>query len=269
MGFIEETGAAQHLRDARITTIYEGTTGIQANDLIGRKTARDAGAVGQGHCRRRSTRSRRGLPRARSPTLQAIGVQLAAADGRTAGGDRMARARVRPAAARRARGRGELPQAVGYRRRRLADGPRGAGGRGPARGRRGRLAVPARARSRPRATTRTRCCRRPRRWRIPSSTAERARSPSRRKILRRLSGPVGTYPITGPVAAQALRDRGRPCNGVRPTATRNGVRPNGTRAPRACPIRHENRRPGRRLAAACAVRRSHSRSTSPRKSFRR
>jgi alkylation response protein AidB-like acyl-CoA dehydrogenase len=45
MGFIEETGAAQHLRDARITTIYEGTTGIQANDLIGRKTARDGGAA--------------------------------------------------------------------------------------------------------------------------------------------------------------------------------------------------------------------------------
>ncbi len=45
MGFIEETGAAQHLRDARITTIYEGTTGIQANDLIGRKLARDNGAA--------------------------------------------------------------------------------------------------------------------------------------------------------------------------------------------------------------------------------
>lgn len=43
MGFIEETGAAQYLRDARITTIYEGTTAIQANDLIGRKTARDGG----------------------------------------------------------------------------------------------------------------------------------------------------------------------------------------------------------------------------------
>src|SRR6185437_7246600 len=43
MGFIEETGAAQHLRDARITTIYEGTTGIQANDLVGRKIARDGG----------------------------------------------------------------------------------------------------------------------------------------------------------------------------------------------------------------------------------
>jgi alkylation response protein AidB-like acyl-CoA dehydrogenase len=43
MGYVEETGAAQHLRDARITTIYEGTTGIQANDLIGRKLARDKG----------------------------------------------------------------------------------------------------------------------------------------------------------------------------------------------------------------------------------
>jgi acyl-CoA dehydrogenase len=43
VGFVEETGAAQHLRDARITTIYEGTTGIQANDLIGRKLARDGG----------------------------------------------------------------------------------------------------------------------------------------------------------------------------------------------------------------------------------
>ena len=43
MGFIEETGAAQHLRDARILTIYEGTTAIQANDLVGRKTARDGG----------------------------------------------------------------------------------------------------------------------------------------------------------------------------------------------------------------------------------
>ncbi|HUW38902.1 MAG TPA: acyl-CoA dehydrogenase [Rhodocyclaceae bacterium] len=45
MGFIEETGAAQYLRDARITTIYEGTTGIQANDLIGRKIAREGGAT--------------------------------------------------------------------------------------------------------------------------------------------------------------------------------------------------------------------------------
>ncbi len=45
MGFIEETGAAQIMRDVRITSIYEGTTGIQANDLIGRKLARDGGAA--------------------------------------------------------------------------------------------------------------------------------------------------------------------------------------------------------------------------------
>ena len=48
MGFIEETGAAQYLRDAKILTIYEGTTAIQANDLVGRKTARDGGAVARG-----------------------------------------------------------------------------------------------------------------------------------------------------------------------------------------------------------------------------
>ena len=45
MGFVEETGAAQWLRDIRITTIYEGTTGIQAADLVGRKLARDNGAA--------------------------------------------------------------------------------------------------------------------------------------------------------------------------------------------------------------------------------
>jgi butyryl-CoA dehydrogenase len=48
MGFIEETGAAQYYRDARILAIYEGTTAIQANDLVGRKTVRDGGAVVKG-----------------------------------------------------------------------------------------------------------------------------------------------------------------------------------------------------------------------------
>ena len=43
MGFIEETGAAQYMRDSKILTIYEGTTAIQANDFVGRKTARDGG----------------------------------------------------------------------------------------------------------------------------------------------------------------------------------------------------------------------------------
>ena len=48
MGFIEETGAAQLFRDARILAIYEGTTAIQANDLVGRKTLRDGGAAARG-----------------------------------------------------------------------------------------------------------------------------------------------------------------------------------------------------------------------------
>lgn len=48
MGFVEETGAAQYYRDARILPIYEGTTAIQANDLLGRKTARDGGEFARG-----------------------------------------------------------------------------------------------------------------------------------------------------------------------------------------------------------------------------
>src|SRR5208283_576061 len=50
VGFVEETGAAQFLRDARITPIYEGTTGVQANDLIGRKLARDGGHAAHAVC---------------------------------------------------------------------------------------------------------------------------------------------------------------------------------------------------------------------------
>ena len=78
MGFIEETGAAQYVRDARITTIYEGTTGIQANDLIGRKTARDAGAVAKAIAGEVDKVAARLAARS-EPALQAIGVQLAAA----------------------------------------------------------------------------------------------------------------------------------------------------------------------------------------------
>jgi len=55
MGFIEETGAAQHYRDAKILTIYEGTTAIQANDLVGRKTARDGGQTALGLARQIET----------------------------------------------------------------------------------------------------------------------------------------------------------------------------------------------------------------------
>ncbi|WP_294262815.1 acyl-CoA dehydrogenase [uncultured Sphingomonas sp.] len=49
MGYVEETGAAQHFRDARITPIYEGTNGIQAADLVGRKLSMDNGGVFLAH----------------------------------------------------------------------------------------------------------------------------------------------------------------------------------------------------------------------------
>ncbi len=76
MGFIEETGAAQHFRDARITTIYEGTTGIQANDLIGRKTARDGGTVARKVVAEIDAVAA-DLVAHGDPSLKAIGTQLA------------------------------------------------------------------------------------------------------------------------------------------------------------------------------------------------
>jgi butyryl-CoA dehydrogenase len=77
MGFIEETGAAQYYRDARILTIYEGTTAIQANDLVGRKTARDGGTTAKrfiGEMRATAAELARG-----DADLVAIGRRLMAA----------------------------------------------------------------------------------------------------------------------------------------------------------------------------------------------
>jgi acyl-CoA dehydrogenase len=78
MGYIEETGAAQHWRDARITTIYEGTTGIQANDLLFRKLMRDQGATakvvfGEVHA------TVKALAASSRPELQAIAKRLGVA----------------------------------------------------------------------------------------------------------------------------------------------------------------------------------------------
>ncbi|MFZ6690958.1 acyl-CoA dehydrogenase [Undibacterium sp. SXout20W] len=76
MGFIEETGAAQHYRDAKILTIYEGTTAIQANDLVGRKTVRDGGATAKGLIAQvRAVEAE--LAAAGTPDLLAIQAQLA------------------------------------------------------------------------------------------------------------------------------------------------------------------------------------------------
>ncbi|MEY3719727.1 MAG: hypothetical protein RL618_246 [Pseudomonadota bacterium] len=75
MGFIEETGAAQHYRDARILTIYEGTTAIQANDLVGRKTLRDGGAFAKSVIAEvRDTAAE--LSKAHSDDLKIIGKRL-------------------------------------------------------------------------------------------------------------------------------------------------------------------------------------------------
>ena len=76
MGFIEETGAAQYYRDARILPIYEGTTAIQANDLVGRKTARDAGATAKGILAQ-VRRTEEELSISSSPDLAVIRTRLA------------------------------------------------------------------------------------------------------------------------------------------------------------------------------------------------
>jgi hypothetical protein len=75
MGFVEETGAAQYLRDARITTIYEGTTGIQAMDLVGRKIAREAGATAKAWL---ASLKQVDAELAKSPQLASLRAQLAA-----------------------------------------------------------------------------------------------------------------------------------------------------------------------------------------------
>ena len=78
MGFIEETGAAQYLRDARILTIYEGTTAIQANDLVGRKTLRDGGQTARAVAKQiEATESE--LLKHDSAAARAMAKQLAAA----------------------------------------------------------------------------------------------------------------------------------------------------------------------------------------------
>ena len=121
MGYIEETGAAQYFRDARILTIYEGTTAIQANDFVGRKTARDGGATarggrgahrghgaGTGRLRRRGRASRRASTRGRPRRVRRRGGLHRRDDaGRSQCGFR----RV-----------GALPDARGHRVRRLATG---------------------------------------------------------------------------------------------------------------------------------------------------
>ena len=78
MGFIEETGAAQHYRDARILPIYEGTTAIQSNDLVGRKTVRDGGQTARAIAQRIETTEKE-LAASGSEDAKAVAKRLTAA----------------------------------------------------------------------------------------------------------------------------------------------------------------------------------------------
>ncbi len=78
MGYIEETGVAQYYRDVRIAQIYEGTTGIQANDLLGRKFLKDAGKTAMSLIARMRATERE-LTAAEEPALQAIAAGLRSA----------------------------------------------------------------------------------------------------------------------------------------------------------------------------------------------
>jgi len=78
MGFIEETGAAQHYRDSKILTIYEGTTAIQANDLVGRKTARDGGQVARAVAAQ-IEQTEADLAASGTPAAKSVATRLAAA----------------------------------------------------------------------------------------------------------------------------------------------------------------------------------------------
>ena len=77
MGFVEETGAAQYLRDARITTIYEGTTGIQAMDLVGRKISREGGTTAKAWLRE-VDKVLVELKKSQNPEIKVIHAQLTA-----------------------------------------------------------------------------------------------------------------------------------------------------------------------------------------------
>ncbi len=140
MGFIEETGAAQHLRDARITTIYEGTTGIQANDLMGRKIAREGGATIKAWLAHLAAFD---AELAASKSADVAAIRAALATGAKAIAECvdyvLATAGTDPKAA--FSGAVPLPQAGRHRRRRLADGARRAGRRAQARRGRGRCGV--------------------------------------------------------------------------------------------------------------------------------
>ncbi len=207
MGFIEETGAAQHYRDARITTIYEGTTAIQANDLIGRKTARDGGAV----ARSVIARDRRAGDRAEQRCQSHAGADRQRAPERCRGAcqrRRLGGPRLRQGIARGARRVRALSAAMGLGRRRLAARARSASRGAQARGERGRRKLLSRQ-DRHRAVLR----------RVPSAAGRRARAchhrrqrvgagVDRRAVLRAATRPRTGWRVSGAYRRMRMQRRG-------------------------------------------------------------
>ena len=156
MGFIEETGAAQYLRDARILTIYEGTTAIQANDLVGRKTARDGGRTAKAIAAQIAVTEKRTCQRAAAPPARAMHKRLKAAREAFEQVVDFIAGQHQGEPERGLRRLGALPDAGRQPGRRLATGACAAGGRRPAG--RGRATPPSCApRSPPRASMPTTC----------------------------------------------------------------------------------------------------------------
>jgi hypothetical protein len=121
MGFIEETGAAQHYRDARILTIYEGTTAIQANDLVGRRGRAGAARTDRSDDCGADTPRRRAVRRDASSSGR--GTRGARQRRRVCAGEHEARSE------RGVRGQRAVSEARGHRAHGLADGACAAGGK--------------------------------------------------------------------------------------------------------------------------------------------
>ena len=123
MGYVEETGIAQQYRDVRIVTIYEGTTGIQALDLIGRKLIRDMGATATS-VGAKIAATAKGCEASEDARVKAIGAALGAAVHSLEEAFDVDRDECDGGSERSVCVRGSLPQALGGRRGRLADGAR-------------------------------------------------------------------------------------------------------------------------------------------------
>jgi hypothetical protein len=137
MGFIEETGAAQYMRDSKILTIYEGTTAIQANDFVGRKTARDGGTTAKAIAARIEA-TEQALAASPNADAQAFAKRLTAARLAFLDAVGFIAGNTKAEPERRVRRLGAVPDAGRQPRRRLAARPRAARRRRQARRRRRR-----------------------------------------------------------------------------------------------------------------------------------